>query len=92
MNLLNEAKGQSSKQGVPLNPLETVTPDELTSVLEPLIAGLPLEKKLKLVVSLLRGSWLLSDEAARLAGVDEATLTKEQDGADDKAHGAGSDT
>lgn len=51
---ISEAQGETSKQGVPLNPLNTVTPEELAPVLETLIGGLPLEKKLLLAVSLFK--------------------------------------
>jgi hypothetical protein len=77
MNLLNEAQGETSKQGVPLNPLNTVTP-ELAPILEPLIGGLPLEKKLLLAVRLFKDGRLPLGEAARLGGVDEATFMNEQ--------------
>lgn len=93
MNLLNEAKGEMSKQGVPLNPLNTVTP-ELAPVLEPLTGGLPLEKKLLLAVRLFKDGRLPLGDAARLGGVDEATFMNEQNKhrGNDKARGAGSDT
>ena len=89
--LLNEAKGEKSEQGVPLNPLDTVTPEELITVLEPLVAGLTPDAKFKLAGSLYKGGWLSSVDAARLGGVDETTLIKEKDEGD-KVRGAGSDT
>lgn len=94
MTLLSEAKGQTSEPGVPLNPLYNVTPEELTSVLEPLMAGLPLEEKLRLATSLSEEGWLPAGDAACLAGVDETTFTNEQkkQGRDDKARSVGSDT
>jgi hypothetical protein len=93
MNLLSQAQGETSKQGVPLNPLNTVTP-ELAPVLEPLIGGWPLEKKLLLAVRLYKDGRLPLGDAARLGGVDEATFMNEQNkqGGNDKARGAGSDT
>jgi hypothetical protein len=94
MTLLNEAKGQTSEQGVPLNPLNTVTPEELTAVLEPVLSGLPLEERLRLAVSMSKEGWLPVGDAARLGGVDETTFMNEQNkqGSDDKARGVGSDT
>jgi hypothetical protein len=94
MALLNEAKGQKSDQGVPLNPLDTVTPEELIMVLVPATAGLKPNEKLNLAVSLYQEGWLPSGEASRLGGVAEATIMKELDeqGGSDKARGAGSDT
>ncbi|MGA9998094.1 MAG: SIR2 family protein [Pyrinomonadaceae bacterium] len=94
MALLNEAKGETSEQGVPLNPLDTITPEELTMVLEPVIAGSKPDEKLKLAVSLYKEGWLQSGEAARLGGVDEATFMNEQNKREmsDKARGVGSDS
>jgi hypothetical protein len=94
MTLLDEAKGQKSEQGVPLNPLDTVTPEELMTALVPLVAGCKPDEKLKLAVLLYKERWLPSGEASRLGGVDEATFAKEQDEqrGSDKARGAGSDT
>lgn len=94
MALLNEAKGQKSEQGVPLNPLDTVTPEELMAVLVPLVAGRNPDERLKLSVRLYKEGWLPSGEAARIGGVDEATFMKELDenGGSGKARGAGSDT
>lgn len=94
MALLDDAKGQRSDQGVPLNPLSTATPEELVTTFEPVAAGLNPDEKLKLAVSLFRGGWLPYGEAAHLGGVDETTFMSEQNerGGDDKARGAGSDS
>jgi hypothetical protein len=94
MTLLDDAKAQTSEQGVPLSPLNTATPDELITAFEPLVVGLQPDEKLKLAVSLFRGGWLPSGEAARLGGVGETTFTNEQNkkGRGDKARGASFDT
>jgi hypothetical protein len=92
MALLKDAKGQTSEQGVPLNPLDTITPEELITVLEPVVAGIKPDEKLKLAVSLCKEGWLPSSEASRLGGVDETTFTNERDKKrDDKARPAGLD-
>jgi hypothetical protein len=90
MALLNQAKGQKSEQGVPLNPLDTVTPKELMAVLLPLVAGRKADERLKLSVHLYKERWLTSGEASLLGAVDEATFVKERDekGGSDKARGA----
>lgn len=92
MTLLDDAKGQTSDQGIPLSPLSTATPAELTTAFGLVVVGLQPDEKLKLAVSLFKGGWLPSDEAACLAGVDEATFTKEPSGGDNKARVAGTDT
>lgn len=92
MALLNEAKGETSEQGVPLNPLDNITPEELTTVLEPVIAGITPDEKLKLAVSLCKEGWLPSDDASLLSGIDETKFLDEQDKKrDDKARPAGSE-
>ena len=75
---------------MPLNPLDTVTPEELMAVLVPLVAGRKANERLKLSVRLYKERWLTSGEASLLGGVDEATFVKEQDekGGSDKARGA----
>jgi hypothetical protein len=93
MALLDETKGQTSENRVPLSPLSTATPDELITAFEPVVTGFPPDEKLKLAVSLFRDGWLPSGEACRLGGVDETTFMNEQNkqGGDDKARGASSD-
>lgn len=71
MNLLDDAKGQTNDQGIALNPLSTITTEEASTVIEPLIAELKDGEKLKLIMRLFNNGWLPSDEAARLAGLGE---------------------
>lgn len=78
MNLLEKAKGETSDQRVPLIRLSSATVEELSKAFEPVAAELKPEEKMEFAVSLLKGGWLPSGEAARLTGVDEAILIDEQ--------------
>jgi hypothetical protein len=91
MTLLDEARRQTSEQGVPLSSLISATPAELITAFEPGVAELRPDEKLNLALSLCKGGWLPEDEAACLAGLDIATFKKEQVKADNKASIVGSD-
>jgi hypothetical protein len=74
MALLNEAKGQTSEQGTPLNPLSTASPKELIEAFEPVVDGLQPKDRLRLARNLFKEGWLPLEGAARLSDVDEATF------------------
>jgi hypothetical protein len=76
LSLLDNARSQTSEQGLPLNPLSTATPEELIEAFEPVAGGLEPKDSLRLARNLFNQGWLPQSDAARLAGVEEETFKR----------------